>query len=291
MATAIPFTVPNEFSNGAAIVASQHNANWDYVEAYCEQLSDGTNIAADAIVTASIIDNAVTAAKIATGTITATQLASNAVTTVKITDANVTLAKLATAVQNLLVPAGTIAATIKSTADTGWLLLDGASIAGADVLYPSLFPICPASWKSGTTLNLPTMTNKMLEGAGTTTLGASAGSNTVTVAETNLPSHYHTVNPPSTEFTSATEVESPGTVEVVYNTNNYGSPGTDYRGVDQAYDPVTFGMALRDTSDGNTHTHKTTVDIAEFNSGSVGSGTALNVTNAHLAVNFQIKAH
>lgn len=297
MATAIPFTVPNEFSNGAAIVAAQHNANWDYVEAYCEQLSDGSNIAADAIVTASIIDNAVTAAKIATGTITTTQLA--------------------TALQQLLVPAGTITATIRSTADAGYLLLAGQPpITGADLLYPSLWAVVPASWKSGTSLVLPNMANKLIGGVGAIALGALGGDNTI--LEANLPSHAHTlsahthtlahshqVNPPSTEFTSATEVESPGTVEVVYNTNNYSSPGTDYRGVDQAFNPVTFGMALRDTSDGNTHTHKTTVDIAEFTSGgasntvtdgpntpntsSVGGGTDLRVEQ--LAVNFQIKAH
>lgn len=225
-------------------------------------------------------------------TLGASSLASDSVTTAKILDSNVTLAKLASAVQNLLVPAGTIAATVRTTADTGWLLLDGSLITSADSSYPALWAIAPSSWKTGTSLQLPNLANKMLEGAGTTTLGASGGSNTVTLLEANLPPHAHTVDPPSTSVTSGTEVETPGTSEVVYNANNYGAAGTDYRAVDQGSNPVTNGMSLRDTSDGHTHTHSVTVDIAQFNSGNgAGSSTAVTVTNAHVAVNFQIKAH
>jgi microcystin-dependent protein len=300
MATAIPFTVPNEFSNGTAIVASQHNANWDYVENYCEQLSDGSNIAADAIVTASIIDNAVTAAKIATGTITATQLASNAVTTVKITDANVTLAKLATAVQNLLVPAGTIVATISATADTGWILLDGTPVVNAQSLYTALWAVAPTSWKSGSTLLIPNMANKMLEGVGTTARGAEGGSNTVTIAETNLPSHQHTVNPPNTSVSVTVNDNTVDrvtrlTAEVANGFATGISPGSTGTGLlagtaGFGLSNTTFGMSVAHETE-HTHTASGSVDIAEFNSGPVGSGTALNVTNAHLAVNFQIKAH
>ena len=79
--------------------------------------------------------------------------------------------------------------------------------------------------------------------------------------------------------------------------------GTDYRGVDQSLNPVTFGMSLRDSGDSISHTHA--VDIAEFtsgaasvtdtggpsttNTGNTGSGTDLRVEQ--LSVNFQIKAH
>ena len=225
-------------------------------------------------------------------TLGASSLATDAVTTAKIADNAVTVAKLASAVQNLLIPAGTIAATISSSASTGWLLLDGTLHTGADALYPSLWAVVPSSWKSGTSLQLPNMANKMLEGPGASTLGATGGSNTVTLSEANLPPHAHAVDPPSTTVTSGTEVESPGTSEVVYNANNYSASGTDYRAVQQSLDPITFGMSVRDTSDGHTHTHSVTIDIASFNSGNgAGSSTALTVTNAHLAVNFQIKAH
>jgi hypothetical protein len=288
----VPFTIPYTFTNGASIVAAEHNSNWDAIESYVELLSAGTNLD--------------------TGSITTAKIADANVTTAKITDGNVTLAKLATAVQNLLVPAGTITATIKSTADTGYLLLNGSTITGANVLYPSLWAVLPASWKSGTSLVLPNMANKLIGGVGTIALGALGGDNTI--LEANLPSHAHTlsahthtlahthqVNPPNT--TSGTEVESPVTSEVVYNTNSYIAPGTDYRAVDQSLAPTTFGMSVRDTSDGNTHTHA--VDIAEFTSGAASTTTTSNpnVTNTgntgggtdlrveQLAVNFQIKAH
>jgi hypothetical protein len=292
----VPFTVPYEFANAASIVAAEHNSNWDAIEQYVELLSAGTNLD--------------------TGSITTAKIADANVTTAKITDGNVTLAKLATAVQNLLVPAGTITATIKSTADTGYLLLNGSTITGAEALYPALFAVAPTSWRTGTAPNrnlvLPNMANKLIGGVGTIALGALGGDNTI--LEANLPSHDHTlashthtlahthqVNPPNT--TSGTEVESPGTSEVVYNTNSYIAAGTDYRAVDQSLDPITFGMSVRDTSDGNTHTHA--VDIAAFTSGAASATTTSgpNVTNTgntgggtdlrveQLAVNFQIKAH
>ena len=287
-----PFTIPVTFAPTGTIVAAEHNSNWNAIETYVELLSAGTNLD--------------------TGCITTAKIADANVTTAKITDGNVTLVKLAAAVQNLLVPAGTIVATVKSTADTGWLLLNGATITNAQTLYEALWAAVPLSWKSGSSIVLPNMANKLLGGVGTITLGALGGDNTI--LEANLPSHAHTlsahthtlahthqVNPPNT--TSGTEVESPGTVEVVYNTNNYVAAGTDYRGVDQNLNPITFGMSLRDTSDGNTHTHD--VDIAEFtsgaasvadtggpstpNTGNTGGGTDFRVEQ--LSVNFQIKAH
>jgi len=224
-----------------------------------------------------------------------------AVTTAKILNSNVTLEKLATAVQNLLIPDGTISATIKSTADTGWLLLDGASIAGADLLYPVLFPICPASWKSGTTLNLPNMANKMLEGQSTTALGASGGSNTVTIASGNLPTHVHSVDPPSTAVSVTVNNNTVDRVTRLTSevANGYAtgiSPGATGTGLlagtaGFGVSNTTFGMSVAH-EDEHAHTASGSVDIAAFNSADGGfANTALTITNAHLAVNFQIKAH
>jgi microcystin-dependent protein len=55
--------------------------------------------------------------------------------TTGIADTAVTLAKLATAVQNLLVPVGTISAYAGDAAPTGWLLCDGATSTSG---YPTL---------------------------------------------------------------------------------------------------------------------------------------------------------
>jgi hypothetical protein len=243
-------------------------------------------IAANAVGASELADDAVDTAAIVNLAVTTGKLADGAVTTSKIADSNVTLAKLATAVQNLLIPAGTISATIKSTADTGWLLLDGASIAGADLLYPSLWPIAPASWKSGTTLNLPTMANKMLEGQSTTALGASGGSNTVTIASGNLPTHVHSIDPPITNLTLS-DLGHSHTSGVTIRT----SSGT-FGGAASGHG----GTAITDAADANISSNTTgitgSVNIEAFNSADGGfANTALTITNAHLAVNFQIKAH
>lgn len=263
-------------------------------------------IADDAVTSAKIAADAVGSSEIAAGAVGASELASDAVTTVKILDANVTTAKiadnavtsakiadntivlgdLATAVQNLLVPAGTIVATIKSTADTGWLLLNGALVTGAESSYPSLWSAAPSSWKTGSNLQLPNLANRMLEGVGTTALGATGGSNTVTLTEANLPPHAHTVDPPST----AVSISDPGhnhTSAVIIRTSS-GSFGGAASGHG--------GTATTDDASANIGNNTTgitaSVDIAQFNSGNgSGSSTALTVTNAHLAVNFQIKAH
>jgi len=219
-------------------------------------------------------------------TIVAANIANDAVTTTKILDSNVTLNKLSDVVQNLLVPAGTIVATIKSTANNGWLLLDGSTVTNAQSLYPNLWAVVPAAWQSGTSLVLPNMANRMLEGIGLTALGTTGGSNTVVISESNLPPHTHTVNPPST----AVSITDPGhthTAAITIRT----SAGT-FGGAASGHG----GTATTDAAAATVSTQTTgitaSVDIASFSSGNgAGTSAAMTVTNAHLAVNFQIKAH
>ena len=291
------------FSNGTTADADDVNTNFANLKNFVESLSAGSNFDSGAIGTASIANTAVTAAKIATATITSTQMAANSIDTTQITNSAVTLAKLAAAVQALLVPAGTVAATVSASADTGWLLLNGQTVANAQTLYPSLWAVSPAAWKSGSSLVLPNAANRMLEGAGTTTLGATGGSNTVSIAEANLPSHVHTVNPPNTAVSVSVTVND-NTVDRVTRLSSYvpgGSApgkstnplsgllaGTAGFGLSNTYEDMSVGY---ETEHAHTASASGSVDIAEFNSGSVGSGTAVTVTNAHLAVNYQIKAH
>lgn len=274
-----------------------------------------------------------------------------------------------TAGQNEIFPAGTIIATISSVASNGWLLLDGSSVTNANTAYPALWDVAPTSWKSGTTLNLPDMSDRSLEGQTTTTLGALGGSNTVTIGSANLPTHQHSidhghgndigasqdehdhtahhghshditanqsqhrhsVDPPSTSVSVTVDNNA---LDMVYNTQSYSN--TDYIATDTVnadyYNASDFGMAVSHVTQ-HAHTASGTVDIASFNSGytdpvitvsggvtdnntlttsgktpditmsggvtdhtgSSGDGgfanSALTVTNAHLAVNFQIKAH
>lgn len=92
------------------------------------------------------------------------------------------LEALATALDgdvNSLVPVGTIIAYAGSSTPTGWLLCNGASFSGA--VYPAL-----AAALGGAT-SVPNLTDRFLKGS--TTVGTTGGSKTITVA--NLPSHNH----------------------------------------------------------------------------------------------------
>lgn len=86
---------------------------------------------------------------------------------------------------------GDIVTSIR-TAKTGYLLLNGSVVADADVAYPALWAVVPASWKSGSNLVLPNMTNRLLQGAGAVALGTTGGANTKVIGSANLPPHTHT---------------------------------------------------------------------------------------------------
>jgi microcystin-dependent protein len=281
--------------------------------------STASGLAWGLVDTANLAADAVTSAKIAAGAVDSAELASLAVTE----------AKLAAAVVSKLVPAGTIVATVATAADTGWLLLDGSTVAGAQSSYPALWAVAPTSWKSGSNLVLPSMADRVLAGQSATALGASDGANTVTIGTTNLPTHVHSLNNhahslnnhthgvthdhASQNFTVSGTVAA-NTLDMVYDPGAYNSgyiSGRDANN-DGVIDGTTntFGMALQKTTD-HTHGWSGSVDVnlspisvtsdgpspanTGNSSGDTGNGgfanTALNVRNAHVAVNFQIKAH
>jgi microcystin-dependent protein len=85
-------------------------------------------------------------------------------------------------------PTGTYITGAWATAPDGYLMM-GTSVPNADTAHPDLWAIVPASWKSGTTLNLPDMDDRTLMGGGT--LGDVGGSNEATIDAANLPLHLH----------------------------------------------------------------------------------------------------
>lgn len=60
-----PFSVPNTFTVGQPITSSAHNANWQDIQVFVNQLQAGTNLNNGAIGSAEIEDGAVTTGKIA----------------------------------------------------------------------------------------------------------------------------------------------------------------------------------------------------------------------------------
>jgi len=266
--------------------------------------------------TDGIADLAITTAKLADDAVTADKLADDAVTSAAIEDGTITVADLASAVQNMLVPAGTIMATISSTADTGWLLLDGSTVSSASTLYPSLWSVAPASWKSGSSLVLPDMTDAMLSGDGNTTLGANAGSRTKSLSTSELPDHSHSMNHGHSDNFSANQsshahIVNPGTVGVSINSH---SDLVERLGSYQTYHAPTgsAGMAVRHAQFGHSGSWNIgnytsgsadpsisiSGSVSNFNgttgytgSGVTDAGDAFDIRGKHLAVKFQIKAH
>jgi len=64
--------------------------------------------------------------------------------------------------QTALVPAGAILETLWTTDPFGYLLLDGRTITGGEFLFPALWAVAPAGYKSGSDLVLPTDVGKMV---------------------------------------------------------------------------------------------------------------------------------
>ena len=70
-------TIPNTFTNGATIVATEHNANFTAVKNFVDALSAGTNFDAGAINTEDIASSAITEAKIASAAVTSSKIAAS----------------------------------------------------------------------------------------------------------------------------------------------------------------------------------------------------------------------
>lgn len=150
-----------------------------------DNVSDDTNFAVDD----SIQSYRATAPQIKAyvlddGNVETAALADDAVETAKIDDGAVTAAKLAAAVLASLIPAGTILATGRSTAPTGFLLCDGSAVSRST--YGDLFTAIGTTFGSGngsTTFNLPNTQGVFLRGTGSQTVsgksysGPSVGAN------------------------------------------------------------------------------------------------------------------
>lgn len=144
------------------------------------------------ITNALIDDLRVPAALAYPNTVGVGALQAGTVGSAQIIDGSIALADLASAVQALLVPSGTISATIAASAPTGWLLLNGSTVVGGSVTYPGLWAVAPAAWKVGADLVLPDWRGRAIIGAGTGAGLTNRVLNTVGGSE-NLQQHDHDI--------------------------------------------------------------------------------------------------
>lgn len=103
---------------------------------------------------------------------------------------------LAVEVINLLVPAGTISPYVGSSSPTGWLLCDGSTVAGGQTLYPNLWAVLPAAFKSGSSIVLPNLKGRTVVGFDSSqaefdAIGETGGAKTHTLTQAEMPVHNH----------------------------------------------------------------------------------------------------
>ena len=234
-----------------------------------------------------------------------------------------------TMTQQEIWPAGSIRTTIAAAADPGWLLF-GQTVANAMSLYPALWAVAPAGWKSGSSLVIPSDVDCGLRGSSTAGLGQVSGTNVKTIATANLPVHAHAIDHDHAAVTSGNDnAEHTHSVDIwssyvnvehyhagYAGQNNvmlYGISGAGLTGGGAPFgtgtthwsnaaaanyptDPATalnHRHAINGTSGGRSAVHQHGVDLPNFvgSSGNAGSGTALNVQDAAINVRYQIKAH
>ena len=92
-------TLPNTIVAGEALDAAKVQENFDALVAAINSI-DNTQLAANSVNSAAIVDAVITAAKLADGSVTEDKIAAAAVTTAKVGDGEITDAKLA----NVVVP-------------------------------------------------------------------------------------------------------------------------------------------------------------------------------------------
>jgi microcystin-dependent protein len=243
------------------------------------------------VATAGIADSAITSAKILDATIVAGDIADGAITSAKILDGTIALADLATAVANALVPVGTIVATARTTAPTGWLMCDGTSTTG----YTTL-----ASYVGATTPDMRGLfpIGKTASSTGSTLLGT-GGTNTI--ATVNLPSHSHASTAVLTSGTvSITDLGHTHTIADHSHTNQVTTSASS-GAHDNIANFVAAGTNGASTSTGVASISTASLSPVSNTTGiSASVGTAITMTNAStgsgtayfqpfIAVNYIIK--
>ena len=172
---------------------------------------------------------------------------------------------------NPVPPPGVITAFAGSTAPTGYLLCNGATV--SRTTYAALFAIIGTTYGSGdgsTTFAVPDLRSKMIVGVGqgsgltNRTLASSGGIETKTLAISEMPSHNHTINDPG-------HVHSQTTINDDFNNSGGNAPGFS-----------ADGAGSRTWNNINSNTTGISIN-------STGSGTAFNIMNPFLALNYIIK--
>jgi microcystin-dependent protein len=184
-----------------------------------------------------------------------------------------------------IIPSGTIVSYLGTVDVSGWIMCDGQSRINTNRKYNTLYSMGVGSI-SGSYYTPPDLRNLFLRGASTdasTLVNRSIGNNTVTLTESNIPSHSHSGN--TNASTSLLSLSDPGHIHNMYNTGNMYAPqggGNRFLGLRSAVTistvPNTTGMSIVDPG----HSHS-------FTTNTTGNGTSFSIVPKSYCVNYLIK--
>ena len=159
-----------------------------------------------------------------------------------------------------------------SSAPLGWLICNGQAV--SRTTYAALFAVIGTTYGAGdgsTTFNVPNLVNKTVRGSNS--LGKTGGADTVTLSTANMPAHSHGAGSYSAASNGAH----------THNSKRGADPGSqDGRGVNSY--SRNAGIENVGIQSAGAHTHS-----ISGTSGSVGSGSAVTITNPYVMLHYIIK--
>ena len=159
-----------------------------------------------------------------------------------------------------------------SSAPNGWLICNGQAV--SRTTYAALYAVIGTTYGAGdgsTTFNVPNLVNKTVRGSNS--LGKTGGADTVTLSTANMPAHTHGVGTLATASTGA------HTHKFNITTNG------NYASATAAHVGTTANISTRGSmSTDGAHTHTISGSTA-----SVGSGSAVTITNPYVMLHYIIK--
>jgi len=198
---------------------------------------------------------------------------------------------------SLFTPVGSILTYAGASAPTGWLICDGSEV--SKETYPRLFAVLGSLY--GNPVNssnfvLPNLADRVPVGkSGGNVLGNSGGNSSITLLETQLPSHSHTGTTDSNGSHSHTindPQHSHSQTTVNDDFNNSGGNGypfnsnPSFAGWDSAGSRTWNNISSSSTgitlNSNGTHTHT-------FTTGSTGTGSTIDIRNKFVVLNYIIR--
>lgn len=202
-----------------------------------------------------------------------------------------------------VVPAGSIICYSGENVPQGWLFCNGQAISRTS--YHKLFNTIGTIYGTGngtTTFNLPNLQNRFPMGKGTSSLGVTGGSDTVTLTSDKIPSHSHTASLSSSgehSHTATTDTNGSHThsYDDAYFAENRGGGPNNLFGTSANTDSDNsfYYRANSGTGASGDHSHTLTTTTSPSHTHTVtidNTGTSnptIDITNKYITLNYIIR--